>query len=69
MDPTATLERIRQAYGMNEHDEIEAASLDLLTWLHNGGFGPVVTESQLSTLLIMARGYAHAQLVEQAPEY
>lgn len=58
MDPNATLERLREAYGENDRDEIDSAAEDLLGWLRHDGYVPTLTEPQLSALLIMARGYA-----------
>ena len=71
MDPTACLERLLEAYGTDDRDEIAAAADDLLRWIGGGGFLPgsrkydteeraELTEPQLSALLIMARGYARA---------
>jgi len=67
MDPAATLERLREAYGTNDRDEIIGASTDLLDWISRGGFLPTVSEPQLSALLIMARGYArNSDIIEHS---
>ena len=57
MDPTACLERLREAYGTDDRDEIESAADDLLRWIRAGGFLPTVSEPMLSALLLMARSY------------
>ena len=67
MDPCATLERIRNGYRTNDHEEIADACADLLGWLHARGFTPMPTEPQLSALLIMATGYARRGQIEHAP--
>lgn len=66
MDPNAALERLREAYGTNDWEEIKAASTDMLEWINYGGFIPDITEPQLSALLIMARGYGKSESIEQA---
>ena len=58
MDPKATLERLRAAYMINDRDEIEEASDDLIYWLHKGGFAPSLSNRELTALLMMVRGYA-----------
>lgn len=69
MDPSATLERIREAYGTSEHDEIAVDCEDLLNWIRRSDQDSyTITEPQLSALLIMAIGYADSQLITQAPD-
>lgn len=38
MDPNACVERINLAIGIEDWDEVEAASRDLIEWLLHGGF-------------------------------
>ncbi len=66
MDPNACLERLREAYGIDDKDEIRMASSDLLDWISGGGFLPTVDEPQLSALLLMARGYGRGTCIEHA---
>lgn len=66
MDPNACLERLREAYGTDDKDEIRLASSDLLDWISGGGLLPTATESQLSALLLMARGYGRGECIEHA---
>ncbi len=67
MDPSACLERIREAYGCNDYAEIQAGCVDLLAWLRKAGAVPITTESQLSALLIMSIAYGKREQVEHAP--
>ena len=41
MDPNACVERINLAIGIEDWDEVESASRDLIEWLLHGGFQPV----------------------------
>ena len=66
MDPTACLERLREAYGTDDRDEIESAADDLLRWIRREGRLPIPNEPQLSALLLMARGYSRGTRIEQS---
>ena len=68
MDPSATLERLREAYGQDDWDEITAASEDMLEWIRKGGGLPDMTVRQLSALLIMALGYGRNFKVQKPLE-
>lgn len=68
MDPNTTLDRLRKAYGTNDWHEQMAAADDLLTWIREGGFPSVVTEPQLSALLIIAHNYARFNIAKQASQ-
>lgn len=62
MDPSATLERLRQAYGQDDFTDLEASADDLLDWIRKGGFtSHTVSEPVLSALLLMSKGYAHSR--------
>lgn len=66
LDPHTCLECIQDGYIHNDHNRIGAACDDLLLAINNGCAIPALLEPQLSALLIMARGYAKAELIEQS---
>lgn len=67
MDPQACIQRIRDAYGSDDWEELAAACDDLREWLAGSGFAPqTLTEPQLSAFTIMARQYAENRVTRYA---
>lgn len=40
MDPNACLQRLKDAIAENDREEVDAARLDLRTWVDRGGYEP-----------------------------